>query len=236
MWSYYGSKTNVVNSYPHPIHSDIEECFAGYARYSLRHFEKNITLTDKYKVVTDLWKWLQLCSPHDILSLPRPIIGQTLNDFKWDCIEAKHLMGFIIQYGVASPGITPTALKFKSRGNFINYTLNRISKELFKIKHWTIIEGSYEDRPMREATWFVDPPYQIGGHKYKHSNKKIDFSSLGRWCQELPGQVIVCENMEADWLPFVKLKNNHTQVKESVEAIWTNYHTHFNNEQQVLSL
>jgi hypothetical protein len=28
------------------------------------------------------------------------------------------------------------------------------------IKHWTLIEGSYEAAPDEEATWYIDPPYQ----------------------------------------------------------------------------
>ncbi len=54
-----------------------------------------------------------------------------------------------------------------------------------------------------KATWFVDPPYQNMGKLYKEN--KIDYQELGTYCRERLGQVMVCENEGADWLPFEKL-------------------------------
>lgn len=50
------------------------------------------------------------------------------------------------------------------------------------------------------------------------------------------GQVIVCENSSAEWLPFVPLKETIGVRRKTQEVIWTNYHTHFNNVQQKLEL
>ena len=58
------------------------------------------------------------------------------------------------------------------------------------------------DLENEEATWFIDPPYQFGGHEYKCSNKQIDFAKLAEWCEDRNGQAIVCENTKATWLPF----------------------------------
>lgn len=55
---------------------------------------------------------------------------------------------------------------------------------------------------------------------------QIDYEHLGNWCKELANdgnQLIVCENMGADWLPFQPLVELHGQKKRSIEAIWTNY-------------
>ena len=75
MWGYYGSKSKIVNYYPKPIYDTIIEPFAGTAQYSLKYFDKDVILVDKYDVIVRLWKWLQQCSPKDILSLPRLSCG-----------------------------------------------------------------------------------------------------------------------------------------------------------------
>jgi len=234
MWSYYGSKANLVDFYPAPKEDLIIEPFAGSARYSLKHFDRNVTLVDKYKVIIDIWKWLQLCSPKDILTLPKLKNKESLNDFNFDCEEAKLFMGFVIAFGMATPTLKATKHN-DYRPNFINYTLQKVSKSLFKIKHWNLIHGSYEDLENKRATWFVDPPYQNGGHCYVENNKNINFNGLSIWCKERIGQVIVCEEMKADWLPFNPLIDNKSgRGKNRLEAIWTNEMTIYNNIQQSL--
>lgn len=234
MWSYYGSKANMAKRYPKPTCDKIIEAFAGSAKYSLQHFEKDVLLVDKYQVIIDIWEYLQRCSPADILKLPNLKAGQTLNDFNFDCGAAKSLMGFIVQYGVASPGLKPSPMKLKCRSNFINYTLKKIAGDLYKIKHWKFECKSYLDIENQKATWFLDPPYQKGGHKYVESNKNINFSDLGIWSKQREGQLIVCENMQADWLPFVPMMTQHGSKGSQKEAIYTNTHTHYNNIQQTI--
>ena len=58
MWSYYGSKSKVVDLYPPPKFDKIIEPFAGSARYALKWFERDILLIDKYDVIIDLWNYL----------------------------------------------------------------------------------------------------------------------------------------------------------------------------------
>lgn len=235
MWSYYGAKTNVVHLYPTPKEHKIIEPFAGSARYSLLYFDNDVTLVDKYEVIIKIWRWLQKCSPKDILSLPRPKEGETLDNYIFDCEEAKLFMGFVVHYGAFSPGKKPCAMKLSSgshsRGNFMNYTLNRISKELFKIRHWNFILGSYDDIPNQKATWFIDPPYEFGGHKYICSNKDINYSKLKYWCLEREGQIIICENTKATWMKFKPISKNKGSMFTTTEAIWTNQQSAFDNEQ-----
>jgi site-specific DNA-adenine methylase len=240
MWSYYGAKTNIVDHYPPPKFDKIIEPFAGSARYALKYFDRDVLLVDKYDVIIKIWKWLQQCSRKDILKLPQPKQGETLNDYTFDCEEAKLLMGFIVQFGVATPGLTPSATKINkgshSRSNFMNYTINRIASDLYKIKHWKIMLDSYEQLENESATHFIDPPYQFGGHKYKHSNKNIDYNHLAQYCQGRTGQTIVCENTKATWLPFTPMMSQHGSAGNNNEAIWSNYPTVFDNEQLALSL
>ena len=116
----------------------------------------------------------------------------------------------------------------KSPGNFCAWTIenrNRLSIDVTKVKHWTIINGDYSDVPNQEATWYIDPPYQgNGGQYYKHGNKGIDYDELSEWVQSREGQVIVCENSEANWLPFRPLKRLQGQRHKTIEVIWENDH------------
>ena len=220
MWGYYGSKSKIVKKYPYPRYEKIIEPFAGTAQYSLLHFEKDVTLVEKYDVIAKLWKWLQSCSKSDITGLPRLKCGENVDDFKWDCEEAKWLVGFIITGAPAQPKKTASKWKTIIRPNTQEYKLKFISENLYKIKHWKIIQGDYSDLKNEEATWFIDPPYQFGGQYYKHGNKNIDFSSLAVWCKERKGQVIVCENSKASWLPFSSLTEMHGVKFNTTECMY----------------
>lgn len=234
MWSYYGAKTNIIDLYPAPKHDKIIEPFAGSARYALKYFDRDILLVDKYPVIVKIWKWLQLCSPNDILKLPRLKHGQTLDDFKFDCEEEKLFMGFIIGCGAERPRIKPSARKTIDRPNHFNFNLTRIAGELWKIQHWKIIEGDYNEIDNEIATWFIDPPYEFGGHSYVMSNKKINFPDLSEWCRTRNGQAIVCENTKATWMEFKPIVKQKGSVHTTTEAIWSNLPTAYDNVQQKL--
>ncbi len=231
MFSYYGCKTRIVKHYPPPKHDLIIEPFAGSARYALRFWDRDVILVDKYKVIIDVWKWLQKCSYNDINSLPRMTFGEHVDDYTWDCPEQRDFMGFLMGFATEAPRRTVT-VKLKERPNYLNYSLQRIAKQIEHIKHWDIRLGSYEDLENQEATWFIDPPYSLsGGDKYKNGSNKIDFMELGKWCKSRNGFVIVCESVEATWLPFKKLKRAKTQRGYLTEGIWCNQPTAFDNEQ-----
>lgn len=220
MWGYYGSKSKIVNSYPVPKYGKIIEPFAGTAQYSLKYFDRDILLIEKYDVVVKLWKWLQQCSEHDILSLPRLKFGENVDDFNWDCEEAKWLVGFIITGAPAQPKKTASRWKTEIRPNTQNYKLNLIAKSLYKIKHWEIRQDDYFNIENEKATYFIDPPYQFGGEYYKFGNKNINFEDLGNWCKSRNGQVIVCENSKANWLPFEPLINMRGNKFKTTECIY----------------
>lgn len=228
MWSYYGSKSKVVDHYPKPKYGVIREPFCGSARYSLKYFENDIKLTDKYEVVVKLWKYLQQCSEKDILKLPKLPIGTVINREDFDCIEQAWLMGFLITNGVSYP------MRTVSKWGHVVFEKQRndIAKNLFKIRHWKIDLCDYVDIPNEVCTWFIDAPYQVGGDKYRH--KKIDFKFLSCWTKERMGQVIACENTKADWLPFLPMLKQNGIVHRTTEAIWSNEPTAFDYQQQVL--
>ena len=231
MFSYYGSKSKIVDCYPKPKHGKIIEPFAGSARYSLKYFDKEVLLVDKYEVIVKIWKYLQQCSVADIKKLPRLERGQKIPD-ELSEIE-KLFMGFIVADGASSPQSKTT--NFSSNPQKVSARLDKIEKQLFKIKHWEIKLGSYDEIENQNATWFIDPPYEYGGQYYKESNRTINYSALAEWCRTRNGQVMVCENTKAGWMEFKKMITTKGQKPEmTTEVIWSNQQTAYDNEQQNL--
>jgi site-specific DNA-adenine methylase len=224
----FGSKSNFVNHYPPPKHKKIIEPFAGSARYSLRYFDRDILLIDKYPIIIEIWHYLQNATPLDILGLPKIQKGEKVSDYSLSDIEVK-FMGFLVQSSQGQPRNSVGTLD----GINVERDLKRIAKNLFKIKHWKVKQASYHDLENQEATWFIDPPYQYGGeHQYKFGNKQIDFAHLANWCKSRKGQSIVCETTKADWLDFKPMvKNGGSNHTNTTEAIWSNHPTNYDNEQ-----
>lgn len=227
MFSYYGSKSKVINYYPKPKHNTIIEPFAGSARYSLKYFENDVELYDKYDVVVGIWKYLQACSYNDIITLPKLKEGDKINRDDFDCIEQAWLMGFIINNGCATPMLTVS----KWGAVVMEKQIKDIADQLYKIKHWKIELSSYNNIENKKATWFIDAPYQFGGHKYKHNSRKIDFKKLASYAKNRKGQVILCENTNADWMDFKPMTRMNGLRKTTTEAIWSNCETNYDNEQ-----
>lgn len=229
MFYYYGRKEKLYKNYPTPKFDTIIEPFAGSAVYSLKNHTKNIIILDKDERIINIWNYLKSVTSEEILSLPLLIKGQSLNDNEFDYLSdvQKDLISFFTNPSSAQPK--------RSVGKFnIWHEKNRkrLSEDINKIKHWTIILGDYRDIPNQDATWFIDPPYQgNGGKYYKHGNKGFDYIELSLWVKERTGQVIVCENSEADWLPFRPLKKLQGQRHKTFEVIWTNDES-FNNKNE----
>jgi len=228
MFSYYGSKSKIVDYYPPPKHKRIIEPFAGSARYSLKYWQNDVIIVDKYEVVYNVWKYLQQATKNDILGLPKMKQGDNVNGFDISQVE-KDFIGFLICRGMESPR--------KNVSSFvgdISDKLSEIADNVYRIKHWNIIKGSYEDLKNEEATWFIDPPYEFGGEHYVESTKNIDFVKLAEWCKSRNGQVIVCENTKATWLPFKPMKEMQGSQHKTVEAIWSNQRTNYDAQQTTL--
>jgi hypothetical protein len=225
-WYYGGKWRDAVKNYQAPKFDTIVEPFAGSAGYSLRYPDRDVILCDKDPIIAALWRYMIGVSERDILALPDIPNGGTVDDLAVPQ-EAKWLIGFRINAGVARPAKKPGSwmrLGRRPKSFWCSDVRQRIAASLRHIRHWKIVEGSYADLPMREATWFVDPPYQLAGKHYKHGASGIDFDHLGEWCRSLPGQAIVCENEGAAWLPFktIGAVMSARNGKPSIEAMWTN--------------
>jgi len=229
-FTFYGGKWRAAPHYPQPTHSVIVEPFAGAAGYSVRNPDRNVRLYDVDPVIVGVWSYLIRATEAEILALPD--VSAEGVDALPSAVpqEARWLIGFWLNKGSSRPCRTPSAWMRggTAASSFWGPSIReRIASQVSSIRHWQMIHCSYADIPVAEsATWFVDPPYNNkAGSNYKCSD--VDYSHLAGWCQGLPGQVVVCENAGADWLPFrefrdIKANPSARGGKVSKEVIWTN--------------
>ena len=228
-FTFYGGKWRAAPHYPAPRFGTIVEPFAGSAGYSLRYADRDVVLVERDPLVAETWRYLLHVNPDEVLNLPDLAPGQSVDDL--DVSEgARLLIGWWLNKGTASPCKRPGAWM---RGGLRPNSLwgpavrLRIAEQVPKIRHWTLIEGDYTHAPDVPATWFVDPPYRIAGKHYRCGSERLDCASLGEWCCSRKGQVMVCENEGADWMPFrpfraIKASEARHGGKVSREAVWTN--------------
>jgi hypothetical protein len=234
LFQYFGTKAGMAKLYPAPIYDTIIEPFAGAAGYSCRYYKHRVILYEKDPVVYSVLDYLIHASAEEILALPLLPLRGCVDDLDVPP-AARALIGFAVKHA-SRPGKRFTSI---GRGHIQRSPREAseywgkayrqsIATVVEKIKHWTVFNYSWEDIPVRRidrtwgpCTWFIDPPYQEAGKAYKYGAKDIDFARLAKWCRSLPGQVIVCENEGADWLPFQVLRRIHGLRKKSVEVIWT---------------
>lgn len=225
-FGFYGGKwRDTPRHYPAPVHETIVEPFAGSAGYSVRYAERRVILGEKDPVIYGVWKYLISVSAQEILAIPDLAPGQSVGDLSIP-EEARWLVGLWLNRGAARPRTGPSAwMRDGIRpGSFWGPRVRRtIADQVDLIRHWQVFNCSYEELPFhRSATWFIDPPYQKQGRHYRFGAEGIDFGALATWCRTRRGQVIVCENEGADWLPFVPLNDVKTtrRLSRSVEVVW----------------
>tara|TARA_R110002012_G_C11600542_1_gene607232 strand:+ start:766 stop:1446 length:681 start_codon:yes stop_codon:yes gene_type:complete len=215
-FSYYGSKWRLSPRYDKPLHDTIIEPFAGSACYSLYWHHKNVRLYDKNEVVCSIWKYLINVKEREIRSLPILKPGQAIPMSLPE--EARNLMGFWVTKGATQPRRSMT--NGPNRGHWSEKIKERIASQLQYIRHWQVRSECYSQLNDDTATWFIDPPYQVGGSHY--TERDIDFKQLAKFCRKRRGQVIVCENGDAEWLPFKPFASTKGLKKNSSEVVWTN--------------
>jgi hypothetical protein len=233
-WRYYGGKWAAARWYPAPRYETIIEPFAGAAGYSCHYPDRRVVLVDQSPVICGIWRWLIAVEPSEVLAIPDIPEGGTVDDLPC-CQEARWLAGFWCNQGAASPRKRPSAWVRSPHPKVGNTdTLGwrpkvreRIARQVPLIRHWQVIEGDYREAPDVEATWHVDPPYQVAGKYYPYRLARDDYAALGAWCLSLRGQVMVCEQAGADWLPFVTMAEVHAMSGKqkgsrttSSEVVW----------------
>ena len=219
---YYGGKWRAAPRYPDPEHDIIVEPFAGAAGYATRHADRKVILVEKDPVIAGLWRYLTSVSKDEILSLPLEVPA-TVDDLDV-CQEARWLIGFWLNKGMVAPNKRPSSWMKSGNSTFWGPVIRqRIATQIEAIRHWRIIEGEYSSAPDVEATWFIDPPYHESGRVYR--TKFSEFEALANWCRSRSGQVMVCEQEGASWLPFkpfASIQSNPSPKgkRRSREVIW----------------
>jgi hypothetical protein len=202
-FSYFGSKYRLATLYKKPEHDIIIEPFCGSSGYSLLYPDRKVFLYDSYDLIVNLWDYLINVSEEEVLALPLgPFSKENPIDKENIAIEAKTLIGFWLTESQTSASRYPLS---RSRGG--NWTINKrkmIANQLKYIRHWKVEQKSYEQIDNKPSTWFIDPPYQNAGKRYKYN--KINYNHLSQWVYDRNGQVIVCEQEGANWMNFKELK------------------------------
>ena len=225
-FTYFGGKWRMAPLFPEPKHATIVEPFAGSAGYSLRYSDRNVVIADRDPIIAEVWRYLIRVYPDEVLALPDLADDQTVEDLRV-CQEAKWLIGFWLNLACASPRKQLSSWgKARHRPDSFwgQAVRRRIATQLDRIRHWKVYNCSFDEVPVSgAATWFIDPPYQVAGKAYRFGSKVLDFDALAAWCRSRQGQVMVCENEGAQWLPFEFLATTKTQrSKRSAEVWWTN--------------
>lgn len=206
MFYYFGSKEKLAPLYPAPDYPRIVEPFAGSAGYARRYADHEVILVERDPRVVDLWEKLRAMTPEQALGLPAPEVGERSSDLLVMLRAAS-------EHSLTGAYITVTPRMVDRWDNL----RRRIAEYIPRVQHWQIIRGDYTAAPDVEATWFIDPPYAGMSRGYAY---KPDHAALAGWCRERIGQVIVCEQGDATWLPFSPLcehqTTNNTRKRELI--------------------
>lgn len=217
-FSYFGSKYRIAKLYSAPKYETIIEPFAGSAGYSLLYPNKKVYLYETYEPIVDVWNYLINVKESEILSLPLgPFNKENPIDQENISSSAKILIGFWLTESQTHSSRYPLS---KSRGgNWTERKRSLLAKQVQHIRHWKVENKSYNEVDNKKATWFIDPPYQEAGKRYRHN--KIDFKALGEWCRDRSGQAIVCEQYGASWIDFEPLSEvRNASNKKYKEVVW----------------
>jgi len=225
-FAFYGGKWRIAPSYPSPEHEQVIEPFAGAAGYATRHADRRVTLIEADPQIAALWSYLIRVSPSEIARIPTLAIDETIDDLGDVAEEARTLVGFWLNKGTSAPRRSPSAWMrsgIQPTSFWGEKIRARIAAQVERIRHWRVIPGSFEEAPDAIATWFVDPPYEVGGANYRTGVP--DFASVAAFVKSRRGLVIACEAEGASWLPFrphvvAKANESRTGGKKSREAVY----------------
>jgi hypothetical protein len=161
-FKYFGGKWKLAKRYGRPMCRHVIEPFAGAAGYSVYWEPKEVTLIEHNPIVYGVWSYLRRVSAAEVLRLPANInhVDELPSRV---CQEARWLIGFWFNTALVKPAVSRSswALTPRMSASYWGETIKRrIAIQVDKIRHWEIIEGSYEDAPGVKAHWPHRPAVQ----------------------------------------------------------------------------
>jgi site-specific DNA-adenine methylase len=225
MFSYMGAKWRIAKLYGAPTTGLVIEPFAGSGCYSLFWNIPVAHLYDVNPIVAGIWDYLIKVPESEVRALP--IDFESVDDLQIPQ-EARWLIGFWITKGNVHPNKTRSqwARTYRNSGDckvWGEAARARIASQVGRIRGWKSFNTSYENCPDVKADWFIDPPYTVAGKHYPHS--QVDYVHLAEFVRNRKGRVMVCENGDADWLPFKPLVSTRANtikgvVRTSAETVY----------------
>ena len=198
------------------------EPFAGSAGYSVQHHWADVVLVEPDPVIASVWRYLLAAQPRQVLALPNVEPGQDLRELVELDPAERALIGYWLNPANAYPANRPSSWARDWPQHVWGVRAReRIADQLAAIRHWSLVEGEWHEGPDGPATRFVDPPYVVKGKHYRHGPEGIDYAALAQACRGWPGQVIVCEQRGADWLPFREHRSVRAMKGYTDEVVWT---------------
>lgn len=219
MFSYFGSKARLAPTYQAPAYDLIIEPFAGAAGYSMYWLQQRsdlrCLLIDSDPLVVEMWNMLLAMGPAELWEYPVPEVGTRSTDLVYCAASVAGNAWMMRSRGGDFPITEWLARGFRRRREQMATVLSAVRGRV------ECRIGDYRIAPDVDATWFIDPPYQLDGVGYSQANRFIDFPAVGEWCRSRPGQVIVCESSGADWMDFQPHVTNQTVANtQSIEVVW----------------
>lgn len=211
LFYYFGRKGRLAAKYPAPRHPLVIEPFAGSGAYTLHWNPTDALLIEADVRVVELWSRLTEMTVEELRAYPAPVVGQRTSDL-WHLLAMASKDSLSVREYTVSPW---------AKASFeLNRKIAIRSRE--QARAYTYIHGDFRDAPNVEATWFIDPPYQKVARGYKHGSGGVDYKALAAWVRSRKGQVIVCEQQGADWLPFqpFTVQQNVQSTGHSKEVWW----------------
>jgi hypothetical protein len=210
-FTYLGGKYKLAARLGPPQRAHVIEPFAGSAGFSVFWNPRRVTLIERDPVIAAIWQYLIRVRASEILALPAHI--SHVDDLSPRvCQEARCLIGFWLNHGLAQPGRSRSNWAWEYRDYFWSEKIRRrLARQVGQIRHWRVIEGDYTGVPDLQGHWHIDAPY-IGEAGRRYTHNEIDYQRLADWCLRRPGFAQVCEGAGATWLPFEEyawISNRH---------------------------
>ena len=204
---YFGRKATLAPLYPAPMYPLVIEPFAGSLAYTLHHRPERSVGIERDERVVALWH--RLASMTEVPT--PPVLGSKTDDLMVKlCSYSEH--------SLTSGSMTVTSRMLRDWQSVHRRAI--AASDYMRTVDYRL--GTYGDAGNPTATWFIDPPYQLANRRgYLHGAAGIDYDELAEWVMTRSGQVIVCEQAGATWLPFTPLADvvSHRGVRKS-EVVW----------------